>query len=159
MLNPNNLEFTRSSSDVKEAAQTLGRTLLELHARTPGEIDEAFASMRKASVGALLAGGDPFFTTRRRQIVELAAQAAIPAMYANRDYVAAGGLMSYGNDIPDVYRRSALYVGRILKGEKPADLPIDQATKFEFVINLKTAKTLGLSISHTLVAQADEVIE
>jgi putative tryptophan/tyrosine transport system substrate-binding protein len=159
MLNPKNPESARSFSDAREAAHRLGRQLLVLNASNPSEIDDAFARMRQARVGALLASGDPFFTVWRQQIVALAAQAAIPTMYANRDFVVAGGLMSYGNDIPDAYRRAALYVGRILKGEKPADLPVQQATKVELIINLRTAKALGLEVPPTLLARADEVIE
>ena len=139
-------------SDVQEAARTLGLQLLVLNASSPSEINAAFATLRQQRAGALLVGGDPFFTSRRQQIVALTARDAIPDMYTNREFVEEGGLMSYGNDTLDAYRRAGLYVGRILKGEKPADLPVDQATKFEFVINLKTAKA-GLS------SRADEVIE
>jgi putative ABC transport system substrate-binding protein len=160
MTNPNNnLESERWQSEAQEAARTLGLQLLVLKASTPGEIDTAFSALRQRGIRALIAGGDPFFTARRQQIVALAARDAIPAIYSNRDYVADGGLMSYGNDIPDAYRRAALYVGRILKGDKPADLPIDQASRFEFVINLKTAKALGLDVPPSLSARADEIIE
>jgi putative ABC transport system substrate-binding protein len=159
MTNPKLPESARTLSDAQEAARTLGRQLLVLNASVPSEIDTAFATLRQRRAGALLVGADPFLTSRRQQIVALAARAAIPAMYPNREYVAEGGLMSYGNDVPDAYRRAGLYVVRILKGEKPADLPVDQATRFEFVINLKTAKALGLDVPPGLSARADEVIE
>ena len=159
MMNPKNLESAVWLSDAQGAARTLGLQLLVLNASTPGEIDAAFSALRQQGARALVAGGDPFLTARRQQIVALAARDAVPAIYSNRDYVADGGLMSYGNDIPDAYRRAALYVGRILKGDKPSDLPVDQATKFEFVINLKTAKALGLDVPPSLSARADEVIE
>jgi putative ABC transport system substrate-binding protein len=159
LTNPKLPEAARATSDAQEAARTLNRQLVVLDAGTPGEIDMAFAALRQARAGALLVSGDPFFSSRRQQIVTLAARDAIPAMYFNREFVAEGGLMSYGNDIPDAYRRAGVYVGRILNGASPSDLPIDQATKFEFVINLRTAKALGIQVPPTLLARADEVIE
>jgi putative ABC transport system substrate-binding protein len=159
MVNPRNPESAQWISSAREAARTLGRQLLILNASAPAEIESAFATLPQRRVGALLAGGDPFLTARRQQIVALAARDAIPAIYSNREYVAEGGLMSYGNDIPDVYRRTGVYAGRVLKGEKPADLPVDLATRFEFVINLKTANALGLAVPPTLLARADDVIE
>jgi putative ABC transport system substrate-binding protein len=159
LANPKLPESARTVSDALEAARTLGRELLVLTASTPSEIDTAFAALRQRRAGALLVGGDPFFTGRRQQIVALAARDGVPAMYFNREFVFEGGLMSYGNDIVDAYRRAGLYAARILKGDKPADLPVDRATKFEFIINLKTAKALGLDVPVGLSARADEVIE
>jgi putative ABC transport system substrate-binding protein len=159
LANPRLPEAAFTLSDAQKAARALGQQLLVLEAATPSEINTAFATLRQRRADALLIGGDPFFTSRRQQIVALTARDAIPAMYANREFVVDGGLMSYGNDVADGYRRAALHVGRILKGEKPANLPIDQATKFEFVINLKTAKALGLEVPPGLSARADEVIE
>ena len=159
LTNPKLPESTRLTSDAEEAARTLGRQLLVLNAGTPSEIDAAFTTLRQRRADALLIGGDPFFTSRRQQIVALATRDAIPAMYFNREFVKEGGLVSYGNDTTDAYRRVGVYVGRILNGASPADLPVDQATKFEFVINLKTAKALGLEMPPQLLAHADEVIE
>jgi putative ABC transport system substrate-binding protein len=159
LVNPNLPESARTVSDAHEAAHTLSRQLLVLNASTPSEINMAFATLRQRRAAALLVGGDPFFTSRRQQIVALTTRDAIPDMYSNREFVEEGGLMSYGNDPTDAYRRAGLHVGRILKGEKPADLPVDQATKFQLVINHKTAKALGLTVPDTLLARADEVIE
>ena len=133
--------------------------MIVLNASNPDGIDAAFATLRQSRAGALLVAGDPFVSGRRQQIIALSARDAVPAMYFNREFVTEGGLMSYGNNVPDAYRRAGLYSGRILKGEKPANLPVDQATRFEFLINLKTAKTLGLTVPDRLLALADEVIE
>jgi putative ABC transport system substrate-binding protein len=159
LINPKNPESARVPGDAQEAARILGRQLIVLDASTPSEIDVAFATLRQQHAGALLVSGDAFFTGRRQQIVALAARDAIPAMYVNRDFVTEGGLISYGNDVADAYRRAGIYAGRILKGEKPGDLPIDQATKFELLINLKTAKALGIEVPSKLLFTADEVIE
>ena len=159
MVNPKLPEAFRTVSDAHEAARALGRQLAVLNARSPTEIDTAFTTLRQKNFGALLVGGDPFFTSRRQQIVALAARDAIPAMYANRDFIEEGGLMSYGNDTDDAYRRAGVYVGRILHGASPTSLPIDQATKFAFVINRKTANALKLEIPPKLLFSADEVIE
>jgi putative ABC transport system substrate-binding protein len=159
LINPKLPESARSLSEAREAARALGRQLLVLDASTAGEINAAFATMRERRVGALLIGADPFFSSRLQQIVALTARDALPAMYVSREFVEEGGLISYGNDTADGYRRAGVYVGRILNGASPADLPVDQATKFEFLINLRTAKTLGLDVPPGLSARADEVIE
>ena len=159
LTNPKLPEAARAISDAQEATRMLGWQLLVLNASAPSEIDTAFAALRQARPGALLVSGDPFFSSRRQQIVTLAARDAVPAIYFNREFVTEGGLISYGNDILDAYRRAGVYVGRILNGASSADLPIDQATKFELVINLKTARALGLEVPPSLLASADEVIE
>jgi putative tryptophan/tyrosine transport system substrate-binding protein len=159
LVNPTLPESARMPSEAQGAARILGRQSLVLNASTSTEIDGAFATLRQRGAGALFVGGDPFFSGRRQQIVALAARDAIPAMYTNREFVEEGGLMSYGNDTADGYRRAGVYVGRILNGASPADLPVDQATKFEFLINLKTAKMLGIEVPPALSARADEVIE
>jgi putative ABC transport system substrate-binding protein len=149
----------RFQSDVEAAARTLGLSTEFLQANNEREIDEAFNTLAQTRADALLVGPGPFLDSRRDLLVSLAAKIAIPAAYETRATAAAGGLMSYGADVGDGYRRAGRYVGRILKGEKPAELPVDQATKFEFVINLKTAKALGLEVPPGLSARADEVIE
>jgi putative ABC transport system substrate-binding protein len=159
LVNPNTPESAHTPQDLLDTTRTLGQQLLVLNASSRSEINAAFATLQQRRADALLVSGDPFFSSRQQQIVALADRDAIPAMYFNREFVADGGLMSYGNDIADAYRRAGLYVGRILKGEKPAELPVDQATKFEFVINLTTAKMLGLEVPPALSARADEVIE
>jgi putative ABC transport system substrate-binding protein len=129
------------------------------NASTEGDLGEAYASLAKLGAVGLVVPGEPFLDSHRETIVALSTRYAIPAIYGFREFAFAGGLMSYGTSLPDSYRRAGIYVGRILKGEKPADLPVMQPTKFEFVINLKTAKTLGLTVPDKLLALADEVIE
>ena len=157
--NPNNPSFELQTRDVLAAAPAIGLKVQVLKAGTDREIDAAFVSLVQAQTGALLVGGDLFFNNRIERLIELAARHAIPTMYTVREFVVAGGLISYGTSLIEQYRQVGLYTGRILKGEKPADLPVIQATKLELVINLKTAKALGLQIPDRLLALADEVIE
>jgi putative ABC transport system substrate-binding protein len=145
--------------DVREAARTLGLQINALHASTDDEINAAFRTMVQQQTAALILAADPFFDTRRSQLVVLAAYNILPAIYQFREYAVAGGLMSYGIDAVDAYRQIGIYAARILKGARPADLPVMQPTKYELVINLKTAKTLGLDVPDKLLARADEVIE
>ena len=152
-------ETPRLVSEVQAAARTLRLQLVVLNARTASDIDMAFASLVRERANALVVGAGAFLVSRRDQIIALAARHAVPAIYGFREYSADGGLVSYGNDIGDAFRRAGVYTGRILKGDKPADLPVERTTKFELVINLKIAKALGLTVPPALIARADEVIE
>jgi putative ABC transport system substrate-binding protein len=159
IINPNGVYPEKQVRRVQEAARSLGLQLQVVRARTEAEIDAAFATLTQMHAGALLVADDPFFNGRREQFVALAARHNVPAMYDSRPYVVAGGLMSYGGSITEVYRLAGVYTGKILSGAKPADLPILQPTKVELVINLKTAEALGLTIPQSLLLRADEVIQ
>jgi putative ABC transport system substrate-binding protein len=159
LLNPTFPDAVHQLHEVQEAARTIGQRISILNASNVREIDATFETLVQMRPGALLVGADPLFINRREQLVALAARHAIPAIYENRDFTVAGGLMSYGASFPDAVRQVGIYTGRILKGERPADLPVLQPTKFELVINLKTAKALGLTVPPMLLARADEVIE
>ena len=158
LINPASIELARIS-EMGKAARALSIRLLILKAGTAHEIDEAFAIMARQNAGALLAGADAFYFAQRHQLVALAASYRIPALYHAREAVEAGGLMSYGPNIADGYRLAGVYVGRILKGEKPADLPVQQSTRFEMVINRRAAKALGLDVPTALLVSADEVFD
>jgi putative ABC transport system substrate-binding protein len=159
LVNPNNPSTERQMQDAQEAAQAKGRQITIVKAGTESEIDGAFASLVQLQAGAILVGSDPFFAGRREQLVALAARHAVPAIYEWREFTRAGGLISYGTNLSGMYRLAGTYVGRVLTGAKPADLPVQQPTKFELVINLNTAKTLGLTMPQSILARADEVIE
>jgi putative ABC transport system substrate-binding protein len=159
LVNPDNPLTEVIKKDLDVAAATTGHRIYFVNASSDGDLETGFATFAELKAGALIVGADPFFISRSDKIVALAARLALPAIYQSREYAAAGGLVSYGPSLTDSYRLAGIYAGRILKGEKPADLPVMRATKFEFVINLKTAKTLGLVFHPQLLATADELIE
>ena len=159
LANPNKPAAQRDTAAIETAARSIGQRVIVVNASTAEEIDTALAEISRQGAGALVVDPDTLFSSRHEQLVALSARHKIPAIYYNREFTAAGGLMTYGDDRAASLRQASVYVGRILKGEKPADLPVMQPTKFELVINLKTAKTLGLTVPPTLLARADEVIE
>ena len=159
LVNPNTTETEEERADVRNAAQALGQQLIVSDVTSVHDIEAAFTTFVQGGADGLFVGTGPFLTSNREQVVALAARHGIPAIYPLREYVSTGGLISYGTSISDAYRQAGIYAGRILKGENPTDLPVMQSTKFELVLNLKTAKSLGLEIPDKLVALADEVIE
>jgi putative ABC transport system substrate-binding protein len=160
LVNPTSPNLAASTTkDTESAGRALKQQIRIFNASTADEIDTALAALAQQRAGALLIGGDAFFTSRRVQLAILAARYGLPAIYNTRDFPAAGGLMSYGGSLSDAYRQTGVYIGKILRGAKPADLPVWQPTKVELVINLRTAKTLGLTVPPTVLARADEVIE
>jgi putative ABC transport system substrate-binding protein len=159
LVNPTTANAETDQKDVLAAAESVGQKLLVVKARTESEVETAFVTLVQQRVGALVVGGDPFFLSQRTKIVELAARHKVPAIYPLKEYAMAGGLMSYGTSITEAHRIAGHYAGQILKGEKPADLPVQQSTKVELIINLKTAKALGITVPPQIVARADEVIE
>ena len=159
LVNPNNSNTERIIGDMQEAARAKGVQLHILKAATEGEIDVAFATLVQLHAGALVVGADPFFNSRREKLVALSARFAVPAIYQQREFAEVGGLISYGTSMPAANRQIGTYAGKILNGAKPADLPVQQPTKFELVLNLKTVNALGLTIPQSILARADEVIE
>jgi putative ABC transport system substrate-binding protein len=159
LVNPTTPLTEPETRGARDAAHSLGLQLHVLNASTASEIDMAFGSLVELRAGALIVSVDPFLNNQRAQIVALAARHAVPAIYGLREFATSGGLMSYGNDLVDAYRQSGIYAAKILKGVKPADLPVQQVVRVEFVINMKSAKTLGLTLPITLLGRADEVIE
>lgn len=159
LVNPMNANADDQARDLNEAARKLGLQLHILRPTNQRDIDAVFARLANLRVGALVVAADPFFFSRRQQLIALAAHHAVPAVYEWREFAEAGGLASYGTNLTDAYHQAGVYTGRILKGEKPGDLPVVQPTKFEFVINLNTAKALGIAVPTSLLASTDEVIE
>jgi putative tryptophan/tyrosine transport system substrate-binding protein len=159
LVNPMDPNAEAELRDLQAAARTLGLQLHVLHASTERDFDMVFATLAQLRAGALVISADPFFISRSEQLAALSLRRAVPAIYQDRPFAAAGGLISYGGSAPDSYRLAGGYTGRILKGERPSDLPVQQSTKIEFLINMKTAKALGLTIPETLLATADEVIQ
>jgi putative ABC transport system substrate-binding protein len=159
LVNPTYTNAEADTKNVLAAAEVVGQKLLLVQAHTDSELEAAFVTLTQQRAGALVVGADPFFFDRRDKLVELAARHKVPAIYFVREFASAGGLMSYGTSVTEAYRIVGLYAGRILKGEKPAELPVQQSTKVELVVNLKTAKALGLTVPPALLARADEVIE
>jgi putative tryptophan/tyrosine transport system substrate-binding protein len=159
LVNPNNPRADVDTADMQAAARALGKLLLILKADGEHDFDAVFTNLAQQRVDALVVHTEPFFLSRRDHLVELAARYSIPTIYGLREFAAAGGLISYGTKLSNSYRQVGIYTGKILKGEKPADLPVMQPTKFEFVINLKAAKALGLTVPTSLLVRADEVIE
>jgi putative tryptophan/tyrosine transport system substrate-binding protein len=159
LLNPTEPSFDSQLNDVQEAARAVGQQIHVMRASTEREIDDAFATAAQLRAGAMLVGVNFFYTLRRDQIVAQAARFAIPTIYGQRDFMSVGGLISYATNLANAYRQAGIYTGRILKGAKPADLPVMQSTKFELIINLKVAKTLGITIPPGVLAIADEVID
>lgn len=159
LANPISDPSVEQLRDTEEAARILGQRILVLSAKSEGDIDSAFATLAQRRIAALLVVADPAFYALREQIVTLAQRHRVPAIYPRRDFVVAGGLMSYGPDVSDVYRQQGIYAGDILKGAKPADLPVVQPTRFELVINRRSARTLGLTVPQSLLLRATEVID
>jgi putative tryptophan/tyrosine transport system substrate-binding protein len=159
LVNPTNLTLADDEREMQAAARTLGLELHVLNASTERDLDGVFAKLNQLRAGGLVIGPDPFLVSQIKQLAALALRHAVPTIYLTREFAVAGGLLSYGANVADAYRLAGNYTGRVLKGEKPADLPVQQATKVELYINLKTAKALGLNIPNTLIGRADEVIE
>ena len=159
LLNPTYPSAENQSRDLQAAARTLGLQLHVLHASSERDFDSVFATLAEMRAGALVIGNDPFFNSRSEQLAALSVRHALPAIFQNREFAAAGGLVSYGTNLADTYHQVGVFTGRILKGEKPADMPVQQATKVELIINLKTAKALGITVPLPLTGRADELIE